>query len=709
MLQLHCDSHTALPSLPLLLLSLSAPRAGAIRWGSYHEHVKTSTPSPSSADDLAELVVLLDRTNQTIYGFTMNTCEEYAELGPLLNLTQHTNISILACMDSHEPLTSYCSDWLYPGSGLNDSRGVDWPRVAATLSADFPQAAGDDPNLIGLYIDDFTGMLPSPGHNTTWRGKTPYPTVPLSVIDSMRSNLLVGGLKFVASMYVSQLGHSIPGGHALGAIGEQMHVAFPPGASASVTLPLATATGKQLRRRGEAPWHLRLVVSNQLVKWLGQQKSPPPPDLRGMLMLTVSMDGTVLAKIDTATTYSPSGGATNCTTASVVEIELPATASGTGTSSSSSEVTIAIVASANATNTASAFTLSYIWGVAVVSGTEVVYIDPSQARYARSIPSLTAESTAPYAVVPLSGTGSGQSPTKHCDVALITASQEPTCAAEPLYSTIMGSATHWLRRQSVDVFTGHYVRVGLKWSLPASPASLISMLHADEAVGVDAALAWNLPLSLELEATHGGIFTRRSGSETYPLLLFYPGNDAGIPHFYQRYVFPFNTTTTYKFHFTSNKGRGGGEHFRKTVYVRSTTSGTVEGILYSAAIETAPNASGICTPTVPTTCPNSTAAPSVGSCTRICKGASGNEETLVVTPPSDVNKPAGAMVLVVELLEMTGVGNYDVLFEIAVETDNMIPRFESGADDALVKEMYDAARSVFVGRSMKSGVVHSLN
>lgn len=688
MLQLHCNNNCRVSSsfLALLLLSLLLPRTGAIRWGSYHEHVKTSTPAPSSADDLAELVILLNRTNQTIYGFTINTCEQYENLGALLNLTLHTNISILACLDSHEPLTSYCLDWLYPGTGLNDSRGVDWPRVAATLSADFPQKAASEAergNLIGLYIDDFTGMLPSPGHNTTWRGKTPYPTVPLSVIDSMRSNLHVGGLKFVASMYVSQLGHSIPGGHAIGAIGEQMPVAFPPGASASVTLPLATATGKQLRRRSGAPWHLRFVISNQLVKWLGQQKSSPPPDLRGMLMLTVSIDGTVLAEIDTATT----GRATNCTTASVVEIELPATGI-------SKEVTIAIVASANATTAlSSAFTLSYFWDVAVVSGTDVVYIDPSQARYARSIPSLTAESTAQYAVVPLSPTRRA-----HCDVALITASQEPTCAAEPLYSTIIGSATHWLRQQSVDVFTGHYVRVGLKWSLSATPASLISMLHADETVGVDAALAWNLPLSLELEAMHGGIFTKRStGSKTYPLLLYYPGDDAGLPYFYQRYVFPFNTT--YEFNFTSNKGRGGGEHFRKTVYVRSTTTGgdDVEGILYSAAIETAPDASGVCTPTVPTTCPNSTAATSVGSCTRVCKGTSGNEETLVVTPPSDVVGAAGEMELVVELLEMTGVGNYDVLFEIAVRSDIIIPpRFESGTDDALVKQMYDAARSVFV-------------
>ena len=105
-------------------LLVAAASASATRFGSYHEHIKNSLNTPNNTDDLDELVRLLQATNQTIYGLSVDGCDQLANLIPLLELTPGSGVSVFANVDSHEPFFEYCDLWLRA-----DKSDMNWTAV----------------------------------------------------------------------------------------------------------------------------------------------------------------------------------------------------------------------------------------------------------------------------------------------------------------------------------------------------------------------------------------------------------------------------------------------------------------------------------------------------------------------------------------------------------------------------------------------------
>ena len=669
------------PSLPSLSPPPSSP---STRFGSWHEHVKLNNGT-SSADDFDLLVSVLLSTNQSLYGLDVTDCAGFAALPSLLRATSGKGVDVFAIVSSHSPLDTYCHSWL-----SSNASSLDWVGIARQLGQ---VAAGSD-HFVGLHIDDFILTLPSPLHTTYAQGHVPVPCRTLDDIDAMTSagRAAYGPtFKFIPLVYTSQLGWALPGGHILGALGKAA------GPGKRVPFYGATRAAMQLSLPRSA---LNGTISFFYWPALPTYERNAPTGLYdGMVLLGVTYNGVQLASIDTA--LSPAG----CASGGRVVLRYRAAADVAGGHGSHDgddllEISLYPSAKANASTT-NAMTVASVWGVEVRSdnGTERT-AGGAAWQYSRmpdhgNDEGLLAEPTDRWSIA------------GHADVVLLQQSQDPRCSEDgTAYSAQVDRAADLMRTRrprpggggggsfTGSLWAGHYARVGLNWSLPSSPEALGSSIRRDVASGAEASLVWQLPVSLDARVlgAHRGVFSERTTS--HGRILFWPGEEAGLPGWFQALASPsLPAATALRLNLSSTRAQGAAtaadEHFR-TSLVAVPVSGNATVTLYDLALER--NNSALGCGAAPTACPRQDGAPSPGagfSCTRTCDGPRLEEETLSIV----LAEPA---TLRLTLAITRGVGNYPAALLVGLDEQRSgVWQFESNTTDEQVLRMYHAAVHAF--------------
>jgi len=459
--------------LVLLLLTHFRER-DAYRVGSWTRYIPLADSNESALSptfDVDGTIELLKEENQTMFGLNAASCDSTFSSFVRRASELYPELNVFAAVSSHASLSEYCDSY------LNDDRtDVNFTRLGETIAS--------IPNVTGVYIDDFYVMMCRVGRvSYTRRGSTMQsPCVPMSEVENMLRVMqdVNPEIEFLPLVYHSQFPLALPNGYAIGA---PYGIPFETEDNASVLFPILSHDLDET-----STYTLRFFYESTL------QGNTHEADAS----FTVSIDSKPVFQ------HNASSGTSLQMFESNIDImndakELRFTLKPLGPVISPS------------VNFIHAERLMFISGVQLVNAKGQKMLNHSNLQFEANGNEIIAQSTNESVL--------------SSNAVIAMQSQDPNAFDKHAYTEAM----RMMMQQNYSVYSGHYARQGLNWSIPISTKELSQAIELDRnALQLKGSLIWNIAMSVSRcrsdydESCDRGIFTQRRLTDTNNMFLVWP-------------------------------------------------------------------------------------------------------------------------------------------------------------------------------------------